>query len=958
MKDMKKIFLAIHVLLFAALSCTKEIGPEIPPQPVKDHVTLTFGVKRPPVTKGVLGETHDLQDIHVAVFVMPKNGTSAYLQEYNLATINEDSFEHTEIIGGEEVTHTDYSYSVSLPIVEEKCILHFIGNGPETIPFGNEATVMSALTTSKGSSREDGYWQMRVLENGIPYDKDLFNSQKIVQLPANFASENDLDHIPMVRNFAKLTVRVDEELCTNFTLSGFVVIYEPLAGSIAPYNHEDYSFLSDFETYEYDSLKANYPGYIPASVALDESIPTTETFDSQSFASGAFAYIYERPSYSIPSKPLHILMKGTYTDENDVVHNNRYYRINVLDSNSVATFFRNMQYDIIITGVGQIGSDTPEGAEANLSSIDITSDIIQGLPSYQEGDCSIFVEYTSVTYVSAGTYMVKFRYVEDGINENDLVTVNKGTGSVITSATITEVDDGTNVDGLGGWGTITYVVAEPGPLKQEQIMTVAGSATMNREIKVSLMGPQNMTLALDPPSILKNIGEETKLTIGIPLGLPASMFPLNFKIESDQLSLSPQTDDYLPVITGPSIISSYGGRNTFQYIKTIDRATYNALALAAQEEGEDKVYLEANFKSNIAVSACNIYVANPYFNTNSIYLGNFDPGHFTNLSYSGANVYNYKVAKGEDKKVNFNFTMDQDATEPVYLTLTNLMLDPDYPYDLSNLVIVDGKSRYEVNGTSAGAHTVHLITTTESSNVNAELSSHHFIGASLSAERRGVGVDFAGHGFSLTGRENVGENSVGYYFNYNTDAIGENVTVSVTGGTIDTAADSRFTQTSDGPDGAKRYIFTPGNSNQYQSFNISSSYGQSISVWLSAPSYTDTDPVTKLREVRIPANTLRHRRGNTTISNSDIFAYTQESLISYSGGSFQNYVLTYRTNNNGRNSSMLAVPISDSDGITSTSSLYFAYRYYYWGNYYIYTASAAVSELITGSNTQFYFYQQ
>ena len=544
MKDMKKLFLAIQVLLFAALSCTKEIGPEAPPKPLDDHVTLTFGVNRPPVTKGVLGEVPDIQDIHVAVFVTPKDGTSAYLKEYNLATINEDSFEHTETIGGEQVTHTDYSYSVSLPLSEEKCILHFIANGPATIPFGNEATVMSSLITSKGSSKEDGYWQMRVLENGIPYDKDVFNSQKIVQLPANFASENDLDHIPMVRNFAKLTVRVDEELCTNFTLSGFVVIYEPLAGSIAPYNHEDYSFLSDFETYEYDSLKANYPGYIPASVALDESIPTTETFASQSFASGAFAYIYERPSYSKTDKPLHILMKGTYTDENDVVHDNRYYRINILDSSSVATFFRNMQYDIVITGVEQIGSDTPEGAEANLSSIDISSDIIQELLSYQDGDFSIFVEYTSVTYVSAGTYTVKFRYVEDGVNKNNMVTIDKGTGSVVTSATITSLDDGTNVDGLGGWGTVTYVVSAPGPLKQDQIMTITGG-TLSRGVKVSLMGPQNMTLEL-VLIILKNVGEETTLIIGIPKGLPSSIFPLNLKIESDKLDFSPQVDDYLP----------------------------------------------------------------------------------------------------------------------------------------------------------------------------------------------------------------------------------------------------------------------------------------------------------------------------------------------------------------------------------------------------------------------------
>lgn len=953
---MKKSVLAILFLLFAALSCTKEIAVEAP-KPIKDHVTLTFDVNRPPVTKGTLGETPDIQDIHVAVFVVPKDGTSAYLQEYNLATINEDSFEHTETIGGEQVTHTDYSYSVSLPIVEEKCILHFIANGPATIPFGNEATVMSSLITSKGSSKEDGYWQMRVLENGIPYDKEIFNTQHIVQLPANFASENDLNHIPMVRNFAKLTVRVDEVLCTNFTISGFVVINEALSGSIAPYNHENYSFLSDFETYDYAGLKAQYPGYIPATAALDESIPTTASFASEALAPGAFSYIYERPSYSKPSKPLHIIMKGTYTDENSVVHNNRYYRIKVLDSNSVATFFRNMQYDIVITGVGQVGSDTPEGAETNINSIDVGSEIIQGLPSYQDGDNSIFVEYTSVTYVSAGTYTVKFRYVEDGVNRNNLVTLNAGTGSVITSASITSLDDGSNVDGLGGWGTITYVVSSPGPLKQEQIMTVTGG-TLNRSIKVSLMGPQNMTLALDPSSIAKNIGEETKLIIGIPLGLPSSMFPLNLRIESDKLSVSPQADDYLPVLTGPSIISSYGGRRTFQYVKTIDRAAYNALVLAAEEAGLDKVYLEANLRSNVALSACNIYVANPYFNTNSIYLANYDPGHFTNLSYEGVNVVNSKIAEGEDKKVTFRFTMDKSATAPVYLTLTNLVADPDYPDELSNLVISGGNSRYELNSTSAGVHTVHLITTTEASDVNSQLSSYQFVDASLSATRKAIGLDFNGYGFVVSGRENVGENSVGYYFNYNNEAIGTTVIVSVSGGTINTASDSRFSQTSDAPDGSKRYIFTPNNSQAYQTFNISSSYGQSISVELASSGYTTTEKDTKLREIRIPSGTLRHRRGTSNINNSTIYVYKDESLIVYSGGSFQNYVLNYTTTSQAYNPYQLVIPISDSDGITSTSSLYFAYRYLYWGTYYTYTANLQVNTLIQNSTKTLQFTQQ
>lgn len=890
--------------------------------PKQDHVTLSFSVKTKPVTKGTLGEIPDIRDIHVAIF-----DESGYLMEYNRATYDLTPISHDG--------HNDYTYTVPLPLCEHKCTLHFIANGPTSIPFGNEASIISNILTHKGGDKEDGYWQTRILENGVIFDEELFKTEHIVQLPATFASDNNLLHIPLVRNFAKLTVRVDPEHCSNFDLDGFVVINEPLSGSIAPYSRDFYvPFLTNFETYTYENLKAAYDGFLPATAALDESIPSIAEFEAQKTAAGAFYYLYERPSSA--HKPIHLIMKGDYEDPNGVMHYNRYFKINIIDGDAVSPFYRNMQYDIIITRVSQVGSETPEGAESNINSVDVTSEVLQELPSYQDGDATIFVEYTSMTYVSSGTYQVKFRYVNDGANQNSTVELTLGPGSVITSASITSLDDGSDDDGYGGWGTITYTVTSPGPLIQSQSMKIT-SGSMSRDIKISLLGPQNLTLSLNPDAVEEVIGAPTTLTIGLPLGLPSSMFPLDLGIESDRLSLSPQPGVQLPVVTGPSIVPAKGGQNSFHFIKTLDRLAYLDLVAAAEESGADRVYIDAALQSNVTESACTIFVDNPFFNVNSIALGNFVPGNFTNLSFEGTNVTTVsgqrKIVMGEDMKVSFRFNMDKSASAPVYLALTNLMLDPAYPGDLAGYTFSGGKNIYYINnGTAVGTHTVHLITTSDSGEVSAELSSYQFFDASLDAGR--VKLAFASHGFSAAANYiNIGEREVGYYFNYNTSALGETVIVTVKGGTIDTVEDPRFSRTSDSAEGYPRYIFTPTNTTtQNQNFNITTSFGQSVAVTLESNRY-DTVSDSKSRRIEIAANKLR-------FSGTDVNKTTSMSI--YLNGDELGTFTKSRTST--QNNNAINIVISDSDNLTSTDQLNFRYTRI-WSTYNAYVSAQAVSNI-------------
>ena len=96
--------------------------------------------------------------------------------------------------------------------------------------------------------------------------------------------------------------------------------------------------------------------------------------------------------------------------------------------------------------------------------------------------------------------------------------------------------------------------------------TVPGHGTIYRDIQYDLMAKQDMTVTCvadvpnsdyDPHYVEAVSGEGVNVNIAMPHLLPESVFPLLFNIESDKLSITPNTTDYptenLPVVSGYSI---------------------------------------------------------------------------------------------------------------------------------------------------------------------------------------------------------------------------------------------------------------------------------------------------------------------------------------------------------------------------------------------------------------------
>lgn len=143
----------------------------------------------------------------------------------------------------------------------------------------------------------------------------------------------------------------------------------------------------------------------------------------------------------------------------------------------------------------------------------------------------------------------------------------------------------------------------------------------------------------------------------IPVGLPESIFPLVFDIEVVKKSLTPRAGAYLPVTSGKSYSGS--GKATYMFQRTLTYSEYVSLT-----PSDSKVTFSSLFKSNIAASASEVYVANPYFNTGS------------------ASFTNYHVAKFSNLRYNYSYTNNSDGTQTA--KVSSFTFDMEHGYVYSN----------------------------------------------------------------------------------------------------------------------------------------------------------------------------------------------------------------------------------------------------------------------------------
>lgn len=624
-----KRLLYILLCLPLWLACTDEHIPASNHEveegtPVELRMSVALGEMNIASSRTMSDDIADYPSLWVVAF--DKDG---YLVEYAKAT----GLKRLE--GG---TLHETEFSVILHATSEPRTLHFIANytdGDEklSLEYGHESNVIGSLTVG---NKKDVYWHRKVLSEGINTNQTY--------VAANFR------RIPLLRNFAKITVGVDENV-TNFTLTGFYVLNVPTSGTVAPYSNGafvDYMSNEEGKTEEaktYEKLnEENYIGTMPDDVEYGQNGSSIVWVTVTEEEPGSF-YMYENTYKGVENKTTSILIKGKFGDSSTET----YYRADLTLPN-VATglseyyhILRNFHYQLNITSVIAAGKGTPEAAIEAPANNNLSGSVqVQNLSNISDGTAKLEVSYTDMVLVSTDKVTLKYRFITNvgtGSVNNDRIMIYKEDGNVIDTYTVAQSNELDENGNDTGWRviTITPVGTLPTPAQKQKITLYDDETMLRREVTYTLRTKLDMVVNCTP-YVEEGAGKSVEVDICIPDRLNENLFPLEFAIEANtsvpsstlKQYLSPAKTEVMSVKTGGSIVPGFIGQKSYQYIKELTYEDYLKLSIE-----DSKRVLKVDFVTNIAVSASMVYVENKYFNKGNDFFVNVNPA-IVDMGYYGA----------------------------------------------------------------------------------------------------------------------------------------------------------------------------------------------------------------------------------------------------------------------------------------------------------------------------------
>lgn len=570
---------------------------------------------------------------------------------------------------------TLYTFKVQLELSDFGRTIHILGNVDENQLITGSFSYQS-LPNLLSYDNKQAYWQkLYVPHIKAQIDED---TQKPVMQDGCYVPDEEtsgyFQYIPLIRNFAKIQVTNASD---NFKLHSYAVIYYPERGSVVPYrsneaiaeNRFDFNpssgyLFSGYEKSTFDELESliKYPGNMPANVALSDVIPPASEFLDPNTSEGRVLlydpndtesgfYIYERGIPNDKIGPTFIIICGKFEDDD----NWYYYRLDLMESKvedlqTVTKYYpiyRNFRYNIQLHRISSEGVSTPELAAVSSGAEDISADVsMRHLSDISNGTTRLVVEpFMTRTYSgpSEDGYYELFARFFNNVNSDvpnlstvavkvELEPMADGSDDIL----ILYNDNGTRVPkggfffpeaatvgGVEGIRTIRFNTVEPLEETKTQKIKITGHQPGNhqdlrlyREVEITLQKKQPLTVTATDPVLS---GEPITVGITIPSELPESMFPLEFRIEPEAMTLTPDTsrDINLPVVSGRSIAtaeSAFKDTPAFYFIRTLTWEEFSHLPV---NESQRTFY--CYFKSTREVSATTIWVYNEYFTKGSTF---------------------------------------------------------------------------------------------------------------------------------------------------------------------------------------------------------------------------------------------------------------------------------------------------------------------------------------------------
>ena len=663
---MKRLFYILTSLLVLS-SCTDELSVTNEYFDVRegDNVKVQFSINAPEEgiaetrTLGEMTDT-DQNNLNLWLFVFDSNGL--FVQAAKADATGRTTSTHQ----GSNPKHSDTNFTVTLNATSYKRIIHFVafdGSGENS----GLASLISNVINSSGTevdkiarelfttAGQAAYWQrievdriekIEETEDGIPRGQ--------------FAGKYKTDCVPLVRNFAKISVKNEAE---GFTYKGFTIVNAPEKGTIAPYKGGFVEFVNGKTQKSYEDL-LGYEGSTPK----ENSYSTSTNIDTSD------KYLYETPNASGDVKGrTSIVVYGTYNGKDS------YYKVDLIydpidetgkiDETAGHMFYnilRNFEYKVTInhvTGDGHAEFDQAvDGAASNnLSSSTVTAN----LSRISDGVQMLEVTNTYFMFTKAGsTQVLKYRFKywdgNDWVVNNDFVLLKpSGDTSMFTSST-----PSIGNDDAAGWRTIDMFLVAPKPqaltsnlhiyaskkaiedsgLSDALKESITSGEMLYRDVRVDLRTPYRLIVA--PQSYVSNKpGTQMRVDLLIPVGVNEGLFPLDFYVEDDLKYLYPDTYKdqetkkevpRLPVHVGKSVVTGSTDQS-FQYTRTLTKEEFNNLQTTTVDGNTYKV-IPCYFKTSVGdpngaitgqgvirSDATRIYAGNEYFAVN-------EPGKFSNIA--------------------------------------------------------------------------------------------------------------------------------------------------------------------------------------------------------------------------------------------------------------------------------------------------------------------------------------
>lgn len=686
--------LAYLTALILAVSCIAELeqggsvaGTSLEGAPV----TITFTVPDVPVlpaTKSLSGSDGDITgtpylDPDMMYLVVCGGSQSIkYIRKATLVdTIQDHEIPEDKFPLPEGDRHTTlYRFKVQLELSDFGRTIHILGNVDENQLISGSYSYQS-LPNMLSYDNKQAYWQKLYVPH-IKAKIDPDTQEPIMQNGSYVPDDETLSffqYVPLIRNFAKIQVTNASE---NFQLHSYAVIFYPERGSVVPYRSNEpvavdrfdfnppsgYSF-SGYEKCSFEQLEntINYPGNMPAGVALSDVIPPASEFEDPSTSDGRVLlydendtesgfYVFERGVPNDRIGPTFIIVCGKFNNED----NYYYYRLDLMESKVEGTqtvsryypIFRNFRYNIQLHRISSEGVHTPELAAVSSGAEDISADVsMRHLSDISNGVTRLVVEpfmtrtysgpadegdyyelyarffndvYSDVPNLNTAAVRVELVPMADG--SDDILILYDGNGNRVPTRGFF-FPEAAKVGGVEGIRTIHFNTVEPLEETKTQKIKITGHNPGNhqdlrlyREVEITLQKKQPLTVTC-PATILPAMGAPLTLGITVPSELPESMFPLDFIVEPEARTLTPDTshDVNLPVGSGRSIAtteSTFTDSPTFYFIRTLTWDEYTHLAIS-----EDQRTFYCYFKSTQINSATTIWVYNEYFHKGSASFG-------------------------------------------------------------------------------------------------------------------------------------------------------------------------------------------------------------------------------------------------------------------------------------------------------------------------------------------------